>query len=158
MSIICKVEGCRYNTKHLTQDHVCGTCDGVGHGQRECNSSIKRLMLLKTIDDDTPHKLHMIPTKEIYEGKSIYAPLAMIVNAKGFRELKAGEYTFAGAGMGCCTYGKHNGRFIEYLFLYDTDSQSIKTSPEIQQFVKGYTKHIPSPVHYKPRPFSGLLD
>jgi len=157
--MLCKVEGCRYDSTHLTQNHICGKCNRTGHGQRECGNFAKNVGLLKIIENDTPHKLHMIPVGTKYLNKSVYTPLVILISANGFRSsLNHGEYTVSGMGMGCCAYARHNGKYIEYLFLSDTEPQMIKDSTKLQQFINGYIKSKPKHLSYKPIPFAGLLD
>ena len=150
---------CRFNDKHLTQNHTCGKCERKGHGQRECGNFMKQFELLKTIENDTPHKLHMIPVGTQYNGKSIYTPSSILLNARGYRSLlKPGEYDIGSLGMGCCSYARHNGKIIEYLYLSDGEPQIIEDSPKIKQFIKDYVKCIHKPIYRKPEPFAGLLD
>ena len=81
---------------------------------------------------------------------------------KGFEnnmrsELREGFYTMAGAGMGCCYYAKHLGTCIEYIFLEDSEEQSLGKNAEIGRFVARFRKYV------RPRvapcgPFKGLLE
>ena len=154
----CKVEGCRFSDKHITQNHKCGTCGKYGHGQRECGNSLKIVQLLQIIENDTPHKLLIVPYKQPCSNKSIYSPQVILSFADNLRKsLTKGTYSVFGAGMGCVIFARHNGIVIEYIFLYDTDEQQIEKSHELQRFVTGYCEQIPQPIHRSPVPFSPLV-
>jgi hypothetical protein len=66
----CKVQGCRYNNTHTTHDHLCGNCKNFGHGKIECNSTTKKLNLIKYHSDKLPENLYCdiidCPNKEYH--------------------------------------------------------------------------------------------
>lgn len=52
----CKVHGCRYSWSHTTLGHECGTCHKFGHGQYECENTLK-ISNLNNIKDILPLNL-----------------------------------------------------------------------------------------------------
>lgn len=46
----CHVENCKYPTTHITQGHKCIKCTKYGHGEKECKSTIKKMLLRDKFD------------------------------------------------------------------------------------------------------------
>jgi len=55
---------------------------------------------------------------------------------------KSGYYFMCCCGMGCYLYVRNNGKFIEYIFLSESDGDEvcIEKSVNLQRFINGYKK------------------
>lgn len=59
---LCKVNSCRFATKHSTKSHTCGKCGQAGHGQIECGNAYLIAELAKDTED-VPFDLHCVASK-----------------------------------------------------------------------------------------------
>lgn len=48
---MCRAQGCRHASTHLTAAHLCGRCGRFGHGQIECGNTQRILALASPADD-----------------------------------------------------------------------------------------------------------
>jgi hypothetical protein len=96
----CKVEGCRFSDKHKTENHECGKCSRLGHGQRECGDWLKCEELTRTIDRDNYYDGRIIISYEEDSNTDDYWPYQASYYDKIRKEMRNNSYIKVGSGMG----------------------------------------------------------
>lgn len=163
MASYCKVNGCRFPFSHTTPGHLCGTCNGYGHGRIECGNPDEISKLPKT--DILPISMHCTMDGCVYKwshtnrahncskcGRNHHSRDCIISFASDhemFRNIRVEEhlaehdnvYTIRSAGMGCMYYIRKKDGIIEVLFMHsDALGQygaETDDSPICERFVAG---------------------
>jgi hypothetical protein len=142
---ICQVSGCRFNTYHTTKEHKCGKCHKNGHGKIECDSLVKKLQLLKIIEEE--NKNNFIPIRPLNTNSningSILKPDILYEHAHTIRRSilqNKNSCIFINVGMGNSIYVRMNNdkSLIEYIYLENLFSKFNKfDESKIINFING---------------------
>jgi hypothetical protein len=118
----CKVDGCRFSDYHKTENHECGKCHLLGHGQRECGDWLKCEQLSRIINNDNYYPGRIIISFKEDSDSDDYFPYQANSYDKIRKELRNDSYVELGSGMGCTVlYKKISSNRILMKVLDDTD-------------------------------------
>ena len=137
----CKVEGCRFSDKHKTENHECGKCKQLGHGQRECGVWSKCEELTRTIDKDNYYDGRIIISYKEDSKVDDYWPYQASYYDKIRKELRNDSYIELGSGMGTTVlYKKKYVNRILMKVLDDSDYFNGNAETIRKDFIGNRTK------------------